>query len=301
MISFNFLVIFAVMKRNYSTYILITAGLILVVCGCVACAAGRNNKKIQRSPAWLELPKVEGNLYTHTMDLDGKSMRNWSFVWDEENLVAPWIAYPLNKDIIGNNIKRTNNWSLDPLIPKDKQPILFKGYREGNDGWRSRGHQIASADRLHDFAQNSTTFYFTNMTPQEKDFNGQIWNDLEMKVRRTAGRCDTLYVITGCVTKGSTTYCKDNNGKHVTIPTAYYKALLAYKKDPKFGHKGYLGCAYYIEHKQQPTTIKKDRAISIDELEKILGMDLFANLPNVLDARTADLIESEDPVNVKFW
>ena len=42
-------------------------------------------------------------------------------------------------------------------------------------------------------------------------------------------------------------------------------------------------------------------AISIDELEKILGMDLFANLPNVIDARTADLIESEDPVNVKFW
>jgi len=255
-------------------------------------------------PSYLELPSTgkDEQILVHRMNVDGRNMRNWSYVWDDENMVASWIAYPMNSAIIGDNIKRTDNWSYDPLLPSSRQPLLAKGYRDGNSGWRSRGHQIASADRLYDFSQNSTTFYYTNMTPQESSFNGGLWNSLEMKVRGIAKRCDTLYVITGCVTKGSKGYCLDNSGRKVTIPVAYYKAVLAYSRKPGFGHSGYMGCAWYYEHREYKSgKVNRDDAISIDSLEKILGMDLFVNLPDVVGKRTADAIEAENPAKVSWW
>jgi len=262
-------------------------------------------KRPNSSPGkWLEMPSVSRGecVLTHRMRVDGKDMRNWTFSWDDDNLVASWIAYPMNASIIGDNIKRTDHWAYDPLLPASRQPLLQRGYRDGNAGWRSRGHQIASADRLFDFSQNATTFYYTNMTPQDSDFNGGLWNSLEMKLRGLSKRCDTLYVITGCVTKGSNKYCLDNSGKKVTIPVAYYKAVLAYSKKPGFGHSGYMGCAWYYEHKKYSSgKVAKEDALSIDELEKILGMDLFVNLPSVVGRRTADVIEAENPRKVSWW
>lgn len=120
---------------------------------------------------WMELPAIpEGmDAFTHSMTVGSVSTRNYSFLWDYDNLVAPWVAYPLCKWNIGNNIKRTNAWGLDPLLPEGKQPVLYRGFSKGNNGWYARGHQIPSADRLTSYESNSMTFYGTNMTPQIQD------------------------------------------------------------------------------------------------------------------------------------
>ena len=61
----------------------------------------------------------------------------------------------------------------------------------------SRGHQIPSADRTATDELNSQTFYASNITPQNGDFNGGIWASLEGKIRENMCQ-DTLYVVTGC-------------------------------------------------------------------------------------------------------
>lgn len=258
---------------------------------------------------WMELPAIpEGmDAFTHSMTVGSVSTRNYSFLWDYDNLVAPWVAYPLCKWNIGNNIKRTNAWGLDPLLPEGKQPVLFRGFSEGNNGWYARGHQIPSADRLTSYESNSMTFYGTNMTPQIQDgFNGDIWATLEGKVRSWANSSDTLYVVTGCVIdypEGQTVkYALDNYGKKVTVPTAYYKVVLRYMKNSTVGYSGYSACAVWLDHKVYSTkNIDSKYSMSVKDLEKKVGMDFFVNLPAVVGEEMAAKIESEDPSKVSWW
>lgn len=258
---------------------------------------------------WMELPAIpEGmDAFTHSMTVGSVSTRNYSFLWDYDNLVAPWVAYPLCKWNIGNNIKRTNAWGLDPLLPEGKQPVLYRGFSKGNNGWYARGHQIPSADRLTSYESNSMTFYGTNMTPQIQDgFNGDIWATLEGKVRSWANSSDTLYVVTGCVIDykdGETVkYAVDNYGKKVTVPTAYYKVVLRYMKSSTFGYSGYSACAVWLDHKVYSTkTIDSSYSMSVDDLEKRLNIDFFVNLPAKVGEETTARIEAEEPKDVAWW
>lgn len=258
---------------------------------------------------WMELPAIpEGmDAFTHSMTVGSVSTRNYSFLWDYDNLVAPWVAYPLCKWNIGNNIKRTNAWGLDPLLPEGKQPVLYRGFSKGNNGWYARGHQIPSADRLTSYESNSMTFYGTNMTPQIQDgFNGDIWATLEGKVRSWANSSDTLYVVTGCVIdypEGQTVkYALDNYGKKVTVPTAYYKVVLRYMKNSTVGYSGYSACAVWLDHKVYSTkNIDSKYSMSVKDLEKKVGMDFFVNLPAVVGEEMAAKIESENPSKVSWW
>ena len=258
---------------------------------------------------WMELPAIpEGmDAFTHSMTVGSVSTRNYSFLWDYDNLVAPWVAYPLCKWNIGNNIKRTNAWGLDPLLPEGKQPVLYRGFSKGNNGWYARGHQIPSADRLTSYESNSMTFYGTNMTPQIQDgFNGDIWATLEGKVRSWANSSDTLYVVTGCVIdypEGQTVkYALDNYGKKVTVPTAYYKVVLRYMKNSTVGYSGYSACAVWLDHKVYSTkTIDSSYSMSVDDLEKRLNIDFFVNLPAKVGEETTARIEAEDPKDVAWW
>lgn len=258
---------------------------------------------------WMELPAIpEGmDAFTHSMTVGSVSTRNYSFLWDYDNLVAPWVAYPLCKWNIGNNIKRTNAWGLDPLLSEGKQPVLFRGFSEGNNGWYARGHQIPSADRLTSYESNSMTFYGTNMTPQIQDgFNGDIWATLEGKVRSWANSSDTLYVVTGCIIDykdGQTVkYALDNYGKKVTVPTAYYKVVLRYMKSSTIGYSGYSACAVWLDHKvYSSSSINSSYSMSVDDLEKKTGIDFFVNLPAKVGEETAAKIEAEDPAKVSWW
>lgn len=258
---------------------------------------------------WMELPAIpEGmDAFTHSMTVGSVSTRNYSFLWDYDNLVAPWVAYPLCKWNIGNNIKRTNAWGLDPLLPEGKQPVLYRGFSKGNNGWYARGHQIPSADRLTSYESNSMTFYGTNMTPQIQDgFNGDIWATLEGKVRSWANSSDTLYVVTGCVIdypEGQTVkYALDNYGKKVSVPTAYYKVVLRYMKNSTVGYSGYSACAVWLDHKVYSTkTIDSSYSMSVDDLEKRLNIDFFVNLPAKVGEETTARIEAEEPKDVAWW
>lgn len=256
---------------------------------------------------WLELPAMpedsKYDFFSHDMKLGDKTIRNYSFAWDYTNLVAPWVAYPLNSSFTVKNVDRSNAWGLDPKLPRNKQPVLIKGFRDGNDGWKARGHQLPSADRVCSYEANSLTFYGTNMTPQiHEGFNSGIWSNLEEKVRSWSRSSDTLYVVTGCVTEGSKKYCKDNDGKKVTIPTAYYKAVLRYKKNSTVGYSDYMACAVWLKHEVYSSkSVSKQYAMSIDELEKKIGIDLFANLPAAIGEDAAAKVEAENPATVSWW
>ena len=267
--------------------------------------------------AWMELPQTDADdgLYFayHNMNFSGKTMRNFSYYYDTHNLVSHWVAYPLNKSLRGSG-GRTNAWSgVDPNFrDRNLRPILDRGF---SGGGYDRGHQCPSADRVTNDAANMQTFYSTNMTPQASSFNQGIWAGFEGLVRTWADKSDTLYVVTGCVVDPNSLngsfgevggYAMDNEGKKVAIPTAYYKAVLRYKKSEEkegYGYGGYCGCAVFLEHDSSlgGGSVGKSDLISIDELESILGFDLFVNLPAAIGESNAAKVESQNPQSVGLW
>lgn len=252
------------------------------------------------SCGWMELPETktgDGLLWGwHDMTLNGKTMRNYSFYFSAAHYLSYWVAYPLNSSLMGGSGMRDKNFYFDPLLPNSMQADLTFSYRGNYD----RGHQLPARDRSASVASNTQTFYATNMTPQRSQFNQKIWQRLEARVQSWASSInpstDTLYVVTGCTVKGSTQSTTDCAGKKMTIPTAYYKAILRYTRS-----SGYSGCAIWLDHDTDPhRTVEERDMMSIAALEERLGIDLFVNLPaKVGDAKAAE-IEAKAPT-VNTW
>ena len=247
--------------------------------------------------AWMELPATKADdgqdLLIHSFP-DGK--RSYAAYYDYDHFVSTWVAYPLCSGNIGSG-DRTEKFTLDPILPRDKQQYLPKGYRTGNGSSNERfdrGHQIASADRL-DYRVNLETFFGTNMTPQDHTLNTDLWGTLEQRVRGWAKKSDTdtLYVVTGCVVEGSTKYVLDSDNKHITVPVGYYKALLRLAKD-----KSYSAVGFWFDNKSNSApSVQKSMSMSIDDLEKKVGVDFFVNLPADVQAS----VEAQNPADVDWW
>lgn len=260
---------------------------------------------------WMELPEFSANddfvFLHHGMKIGSKKSRNNSTYFDKKNLTALWVAYPLTRKTIGYG-SRTDTWGLDPLLSRDEQPVIKLTYQsveatqEPEGGYFARGHQLPSADRLA-YEANVKTFYGVNIAPQmasaggasgDPDFNAGVWGDLENTIRVWAKNydTDTLYVVTGCIPGDSNRYILDNDEKHVTVPSHFYKAIL------RLSAGEYMACGFYFENKLYPSgTAYKDYSMSIDELETKTGINFFVNLPDDIENK----VESEYPVSLSWW
>lgn len=242
---------------------------------------------------WAEMPavveKANWEYGYHDKLPSNNRLRNYSFCFDKEKYCALWVAYPLHKCYIEGNGHRTDDWEYDPCCIEDKyEPNLSKSYYSQGGGMNthSRGHHLPSADRLASDADNATTFYFTNMTPQLQSLNGGTWQTLEDDIRKNWMCSDTLYVVTGAhFAEGATyDYAWDNQGmgKACAVPTHYYKVILRTKsgesgKWVKNCSASELQCAgFWFEHKGGAPR----QTMSVAEIEQKTGLTFFPNVPN---------------------
>ncbi len=240
---------------------------------------------------WAELPEVVENenweyCYHDKLPSNNK-LRNYSFCFDKEKYCALWVAYPLHKCYIEGNGHRTDDWEYDPCCIDDKyEPNLQNAYypQGGSSYSHSRGHQLPSADRLASDADNATTFYFTNMTPQLQSLNSGTWETLENNIRKKWMCSDTIYVVTGAHFDKGYGYAYDNKGagKACAVPTHYYKVILRTKSGNSGKWVGNcsaseLKCVgFWFEHKGGAA----QQMMSVAEIERKTGQTFFPNVPN---------------------
>ncbi|MBR6055492.1 MAG: DNA/RNA non-specific endonuclease [Bacteroidales bacterium] len=250
-------------------------------------------------PQWLELPRMgrsglifaphdmNGNPY---INLKTSGIRNWSCYFDPDAAISPWVAYPLNPGLRGSG-ERVDKWGeIDPCVPEDKQINLGGGSYGG--GW-VRGHQLPSADRLASEA-NRSTFYSTNITPQNYDFNGGIWLDLENKVRVYSAASDTLYVCTGAKYDSSSAWSGTSRGRAARVPDAYYKVLLRYKKGDPTGE--FSAAAFYLPHSASIAGEDfMNYATTVKDVESKTGEVFFASFASIYGEAMATEIKTADP------
>lgn len=239
--------------------------------------------------SYFEIPKDTSiaNCIKVTRFLPGSrsNMRNYTMLYDTNMKLAYWVAYPLTSTYIGSS-GRSEAWEYDPLISEIYQPKLYSAF----SGGYSRGHQIPSADRTYSTLENSTTFFFSNMTAQNYDLNSGIWVDLENKVRTWMKSADTMYVVTGAMIKTKTdatiTYAYDNDNAKIAVPKYYFKAL-AQKRGTS-----YYTIAFKIDNAEPTSTdTYSSHAISVTELENETGFTFFPSLSTA----------TKNQINTAIW
>lgn len=258
-----------------------------------------------------EIPHLNNqNVYAdHYVTMDGVQILNYALEWDNTKRHANWVAFTFDTTTSADNVKRTDAWSADPKLPTEMQ-VQESDHK--NDGF-DRGHLCASEDRVYLKEANKQTFYYSNISPQLKDFNGGFWRKLETRVqtwgRSTAdGVYDKVYVTKGGTLnkllknfKGTTvdggTPTTDANGFTIhglACPEYYFMAVLSQKDDV------FHAIAFLVPHKEgmteNPSSDElKEYVVSVDKLEEETGIDFFCNLPDVLEN------EVEAACNLNDW
>lgn len=262
----------------------------------------------------LELPEISDDDISTTGDcvflyrngtLNGSLVRNWSFLWDYGNRISRWVAYPLYKSIY-SGASRTDDWGYDPLFPPARQQNVSGGYREGNNGWYDRGQLLPSPNRAG-YDLNASTFYGTNIVPMNQDFESGIYSNLDSKIRTWAGKSDTCYVVSGCICDEAEYYVYDRSDNKVTVPTAFFRAVLSYSKNTTVGTDGFCAAAFLFDHVEYSKTdkfqlqVSKSMSMSIRDLENVLGYKLFVNLSSVIGEDKAGAVKRENPQDNDWW
>ena len=173
---------------------------------------------------------------------------------------AEWVAYVLDKSHLTYDDRKRPYFIEDPFVSsKSADWRNYKG--SGYD----RGHLVPAGDRRFSLQAYNETFYTSNISPQNREFNAGIWNDLEQQTRRWAKQYGTLYVFTGGVLEKG---LEEIGEEDVDVPDHFYK-IIARKKDDKIYTLSFL-----IPNKPQFTSLR-NFVVSVDEVEKATGIDFF--------------------------
>ena len=260
-------------------------------------AAGQVSPKTAEL-GWLELPSFsedpEHFFVSHYTDEYWGKQRNYSLFWDQNRQIPIWVAYPLNERLIGHG-KRSGAWQYDKFMSAKKQPNLKRTYQEGSVEGYIRGHLCPSNDRMRP-GMNEQTFYFTNMAPQDPYLNGGLWAWLEEHVQKLALAAQGAWVITGCIDTDESNWVTDVTGKHIAVPEAFFKAVLLRYQDGAGTSERFEALTWIVENRSYGFSGFEQKAsgleVSIDQLEAIIGLDLYPNLLRLIGAAAAEAVEA---------
>ena len=186
-----------------------------------------------------------------------------------KNLKCPnWVYWYLSSNHTDGPYARSNDYREDNDVPAP---------RATNDDYKgsswSRGHMCPAGDNKWDAEAMSETFFLTNMCPQNRSLNSGFWNRVEMDCRKWAQKYGGVYIVCGPLF-----YNKEHEtigSNNVVVPEAFYKVVLCLEGKPK-------GIGFIVKNNEG--TKKKDQYVNtIDDVERITGIDFFPALPDSLE------------------
>ena len=223
-----------------------------------------SNKRADTSR--MEIPVMpeekQGQIIQHT---------GYTLSYDAKNKTPQWVAGELTNEETRGKEERTNEFQPDPQVI-GTQVVTFDYSGSGYD----RGHMAPAGDMKWSKQAMQESFYMTNICPQDHHLNTEDWNDLEMKSREWARRYGKVYIACGPIYKGIR---NEYIGEHrVKVPDAFFKVILIDDARKSYA----LGFLFENKPGERPL---KEYLVSVDEIEKLTGMDFFSILPDEVENR----------------
>ena len=204
--------------------------------------------------------------------------------YSEKHEQAAWVQHIVIPEVEFANVSRTNDFRIDSLVTtgssQEEDYFLKKIAADGTmeyDGFGyDRGHLAPSADFRWSQKALSESYFYSNMSPQKPEFNRERWAELESWIRTyVIDFNEFVYVVTGPVLKDG---LKQQGGNQVSIPEQFYKIVLDLDGDEKKAIAFLMPndhCAYPVS----------GYVTSVDEIEKLTGLDFFSSLDDAEENR----------------
>ena len=191
--------------------------------------------------------------------------------YNKTTLLPNWVAWHLTAERTEGSAKRSGvDFAEDTEVPEPRATD-WDYYNSGYD----RGHMCPAADNKWSKKAMEESFLFTNMCPQNGNLNRGDWNEMEMACRKWAKKYGDLYIVCGPILyKGKHKTIGKNK---VVVPEALFKVVLRTGDDPQA-----IGFIY----KNTSGNLPKDSYVNtVDEVERITGIDFFPSLPDDVEKK----------------
>ena len=229
-------------------------------------------------PNGPETNAVEANLLPRSTTGEIVEHSFYTLSYSEPHEQAEWVAYTLKQEHLTYDDRERPYFIEDPKV--STKSADWRNYRgSGYD----RGHLLPAGDRRFSEQAYNETFYTSNISPQNKDFNAGIWNRLEQQVRYWCKKEGELFVVTGGVLEEGLPQIGDED---VDVPRAYYKIVMKGSGD----NTKVLAFLIPAEESQKPL---QGFLVSVDEVEKRTGIDFFEKQPDAWQSRIESKVDAE--------
>lgn len=168
----------------------------------------------------------------------------------------------LTNTSVKGTIKRVDSFKEDTSIPVEHRAHLadYKGMPY------DRGHMTPAGDMSWNYNAMIESFYLSNMVPQNPSLNRGAWRQLETTVREWATIHKDIYVYTGPVFTNNYTSIGG-----VAVPQELFKIVYDPAKN--------MAIAFIIPNSDITVMDIPDYIVSIEEVERLTGLDFFPKLP----------------------
>lgn len=269
-------------------------GALIVVVALCSCDFAKNNKALisEAGKALVEeLDKKDGeagacDVFAGAAEADDKLvmqaspkgtpeqiLKRTGYVasYNKTTLLPNWVAWHLTKERTDGSARRSDvDFAEDTEVPEPRATD-WDYYNSGYD----RGHMCPAADNKWSKKAMEESFLFTNMCPQNGNLNRGDWNEMEMACRKWAKKYGNLYIVCGPILyKGKHKTIGKNK---VVVPEAFFKVVLRTGDDPQA-----IGFIYKNTSGNRP---KDSYVNTVDEVERITGIDFFPSLPDDVEKK----------------
>ena len=189
--------------------------------------------------------------------------------YNKDTKLPNWVAWHLTAaHVNGTSSRKGIKFQEDEDVPSPRA-THYDYVRSGYD----RGHMCPAGDNKWSDTAMEQSFLLTNICPQNPNLNRGDWNEMENACRDWAAEYGDVVVVAGPI------FYKGNHKKigknKVLVPEAFFKVVLTLGDNPKA-----VGFIYKNNSGNRP----KDAYInSVDDVERITGMDFFPALPDSIE------------------
>lgn len=261
---------------------LILSLLLFGITGTLMACKGSDNESYESvSKNVRHYPGLETVLIDETVPQQIKEYTGFTVNFNKSHGTPNYVAWELLGEEVKNEVERSNNFWQDPEI------IGCPTHGDYTHSGFDRGHMCPAADQKWSPEAMSDCFVMANICPQDRKLNSGAWNTLENKERQWAQRDSAIMIVAGPIYSAEDTQWIGYDNK-VRVPGAFFKAIVApYVDRPR-------GIAFVYPNMSSPGNME-NYAMSIDDLEEILGYDLFPALPDEIE------IPLEQKFSFKEW
>lgn len=209
--------------------------------------------------------------------------KGYTVSYNRDWKIPNWVAWELNREKLIEREGRSDKFLPDPDLPA-KEAVTTQDYKRS--GW-DRGHMCPAGDNRWHWKAMQESFYMTNICPQNNNLNRGDWKELEEACRKWAEKEGKIYIACGPILY---------NMKHevigkehqIIVPEAFFKVILCTTSKPAKA----IGFIYKNTSGNRPLDSYVN---SVDEVERITGIDFFPALPDKLEKQV------EASYNLKLW